>query len=171
MNEEEYLTHFGVKGMKWGIRRFQNKDGTLTNVGKKRYADDSAKSITKQTKQDKYFSDYKTLGYSDKEAKRAAEGRARTERALKIIGGVAAATAVAYVAYRYYDGHADRFIKPNKVMQTVHVGDISERVKPGNPFYATYTKTDSKIYASKVFSHFTDQSNISKFLHESEING
>ena len=60
MNEKEYLAHFGVKGMKWGIRRFQNKDGTLTNVGKKRYADDSAKSTTKQTKQDKYFSDYKS---------------------------------------------------------------------------------------------------------------
>ena len=34
MNE---LNHFGTKGMKWGIRRYQNKDGSLTAAGKKRY--------------------------------------------------------------------------------------------------------------------------------------
>lgn len=32
-----YLQHFGVKGMKWGVRRYQNKDGTLTPNGKNRY--------------------------------------------------------------------------------------------------------------------------------------
>lgn len=34
------LYHHGVKGMHWGIRRYQNKDGSLTPAGKKRYADD-----------------------------------------------------------------------------------------------------------------------------------
>jgi hypothetical protein len=33
---ESELYHFGIKGMHWGIRRFQNKDGTLTEAGKKR---------------------------------------------------------------------------------------------------------------------------------------
>lgn len=37
-----YLRHDGVKGMKWGIRRYQNKDGTLTELGKKRYAKDAS---------------------------------------------------------------------------------------------------------------------------------
>lgn len=32
----EELYHHGIKGMKWGVRRFQNKDGTLTAAGKKR---------------------------------------------------------------------------------------------------------------------------------------
>lgn len=32
------LYHWGTKGMKWGIRRYQNKDGSLTPAGKKRYA-------------------------------------------------------------------------------------------------------------------------------------
>lgn len=37
---EQELCHFGTKGMRWGVRRYQNKDGSLTPAGKKRYADD-----------------------------------------------------------------------------------------------------------------------------------
>ena len=32
-----YLIHFGIKGQKWGVRRFQDQDGDLTEAGKKRY--------------------------------------------------------------------------------------------------------------------------------------
>lgn len=32
-----YLAHYGILGMKWGVRRFQNKDGSLTKDGKRRY--------------------------------------------------------------------------------------------------------------------------------------
>ena len=42
MNNAE-LFHTGVKGMKWGVRRYQNKDGSLTPLGKKRYAKELAK--------------------------------------------------------------------------------------------------------------------------------
>lgn len=35
------LYHWGVKGMKWGVRRYQNKDGSLTSAGKKRYDRDA----------------------------------------------------------------------------------------------------------------------------------
>lgn len=35
------LSHAGVKGMKWGVRRYQNKDGSLTPAGKKRYDRDA----------------------------------------------------------------------------------------------------------------------------------
>ena len=34
---QDYLMHHGVKGMKWGVRRYQNKNGTLTAEGRKRY--------------------------------------------------------------------------------------------------------------------------------------
>ena len=32
-----YLVHYGIKGQKWGIRRYQNPDGSLTEEGKRRY--------------------------------------------------------------------------------------------------------------------------------------
>lgn len=34
---ELYLAHWGIKGQRWGFRRFQNQDGTLTAAGKQRY--------------------------------------------------------------------------------------------------------------------------------------
>ena len=41
MSYESYLAHHGILGMKWGIRRYRNRDGTLTNAGKERYSSDS----------------------------------------------------------------------------------------------------------------------------------
>ena len=39
---EDYLMHHGVLGQKWGVRRFQNKDGSLTTAGKLRAAKNQA---------------------------------------------------------------------------------------------------------------------------------
>lgn len=41
------LIHYGTKGMKWGIRRYQNKDGSLTPAGKKRYSEDESEDYKK----------------------------------------------------------------------------------------------------------------------------
>jgi tRNA(Glu) U13 pseudouridine synthase TruD len=35
--ESNYLAHYGILGMKWGVRRYQNADGSLTAEGKERY--------------------------------------------------------------------------------------------------------------------------------------
>lgn len=39
IDNDEYLMHYGVKGMKWGVRRYRNEDGSYTEEGKKRYRD------------------------------------------------------------------------------------------------------------------------------------
>lgn len=49
MNTELY--HYGVKGQKWGVRRYQYADGSLTPAGKKRYNDNNSEIVSRMMKQ------------------------------------------------------------------------------------------------------------------------
>jgi hypothetical protein len=46
--DEAKLCHYGIKDMKWGVRRYQNKDGSLTPAGKKRYDRDIRENNAKK---------------------------------------------------------------------------------------------------------------------------
>lgn len=47
---DDYLAHHGIKGQKWGVRRYQNEDGSLTAAGKKRYLTKEG-NLTKEGKE------------------------------------------------------------------------------------------------------------------------
>lgn len=54
------LTHHGIKGQRWGVRRFQNADGTLTSEGQRRYARDIRENNAK--KKDNRIKDLEETG-------------------------------------------------------------------------------------------------------------
>lgn len=48
--DENYLCHHGIKGQKWGVRRFQNEDGTYTAAGRERYSIKDSANIKEKNK-------------------------------------------------------------------------------------------------------------------------
>ena len=79
-----YLEHHGILGQKWGIRRFQNPDGTLTEAGKKRQAQYDKLSKDVQKLNDKTWNNMRKLGDKNmviaygKEAEDYAKSRGNT---------------------------------------------------------------------------------------------
>lgn len=94
-SDYNYLSHHGIKGQKWGIRRFQNADGTWTGAGKNRYGDlskyknkragkvyERIHGISNDLKRKSYMtmSQKQSLKKAEKYWKERAEGKDPTEK-------------------------------------------------------------------------------------------
>ena len=80
----EYLAHHGIKGQKWGVRRFRNEDGTLTPAGKERYGNGSSES-DRSEKRRAWFDQAVKMG-KDKPNKSPAE--VVTSESQKTVGNI-----------------------------------------------------------------------------------
>lgn len=63
---ESALAHFGIKGQKWGVRRYQNPDGTYTDAGRKRYGFKSRRKAEKTYKSKEEAIEARDLKYINK---------------------------------------------------------------------------------------------------------
>lgn len=81
------LYHFGVKGQKWGVRRYQNKDGTLTDAGAKRYARDAREQGYDRydSQSGTYYKTSKKNGRSDLKVDASRYAKEDTERTKKLV--------------------------------------------------------------------------------------
>lgn len=137
------LYHHGIKGQKWGVRRFQKKDGSLTSAGKKRYSDSPRKSKHQAKLEEKY----KSQGMSQQEAEIEAKKRIRTERLLVAAGTATIAAAAAYVVHKNLKIKGDGMIKAGGLLRRVEVkGDGVLH----DTFYAVDKKSDGHKYVGKL---------------------
>ena len=146
------LYHHGIKGQKWGVRRFQKKDGSLTPAGRKRYDDDGP--IQKKQKEYKVPKNkslhrlkieekYKAKGMSEKEAEQAAAKRIRGEQ---FAVGAAAVTVAACVAYNKYKNHnVDKVLKNAEFHRIMMTDNPDAPVREGAR-YVSYKKNDMMRY-------------------------
>lgn len=137
------LYHHGIKGQRWGVRRFQNKDGSYTSAGKKRYG--ISEQIGKDLKKS-YAETFKEAhGLSNSDSKKAADEYSKFVKKAVIVGASAAALGVGIYAYKYAGrNYLDNVIKAGTTIQTL--SDSATRMDAGKAFYTAYTKGDKQKY-------------------------
>ena len=115
---EEMLEHHGIKGQKWGVRRFQNEDGTRTAAGKKREQsrsedpahEDYNKAHSGKSVKDMSDAELRTRlnrlqmekQYSQLTDSDTNKGKEFVSKAMKAATGVATATTTALTIYNNY---------------------------------------------------------------------
>ena len=97
--EDNYLAHYGVKGQRWGIRKYQNEDGSLTQLGKEHYGAGSGGNAKLDKEYRKEVAKYKKLSDradidTQKELAQLHDARAKKAAKIGVKTGLAAASII-----------------------------------------------------------------------------
>ena len=174
------LAHHGIKGQKWGVRRFQNADGSLTSAGRKRYDNvpgdrrdnkpsnektyrvPKNKSLHRLQLEDKY----KKQGLSQEQAEQKAAKRIRAEQYVAAAAAVTVASCVAYAMYKGYT--SDKVIKSDSEFQRIMRLAENEQIREGRQYLA-FDKKDKIKYKGLLGSSFETQIKAQKKIDEKDI--
>lgn len=116
-----YLAHHGVKGMKWGVRRYQNRDGSLTSAGKRKYGY-VGNNPTPERLKNRILKD----GYSDPTPERLKNQTrsltsAQKQKIARVGVGIATVATAAYVVHK----NPEKIGRALSKLKGVKVKDIS----------------------------------------------
>ena len=147
------ICHHGIKGQKWGVRRFQNKDGSLTAKGRQRYGETANKREETPEERKKRIS------------RNVAIGAAATATALTVIGAMyikhkynvnikelnkKAASSIKEIRTKPIDLNSlsdkDTVISKGTKFQRISSRKIEDYSEAGKQIYASYLKNDNAIY-------------------------
>ena len=168
------LTHHGIKGMKWGVRRFQNKDGSLTPAGRKRYDEPNqgTNSTNKKTQNTKSKSlhrlkleeKYRNEGLSKEEAEQKATKRIKAEAYIAAAAGVTVASCLAYAKYKNYT--TDKVFKENTEFQRIMRLSPNAIIRDDSRQYIAINKRDKVKYKGLYAQRLNDLNKTPKSIEQ-----
>ena len=159
------LYHFGVKGMKWGVRRYQDKNGRLTTAGKKRYSE----VHDLKSNEDEETTEKNNTVLTKKNV---AKGAAAVGISLAVIGGM-----YLYSSYNYNKKHfpyhttvsdfgnmldinkmssVDTTIKSGSKFYRVSSKSIEDYAEEGKRIYVSHLQKDRRLYKAVMPSYIRD---------------
>ena len=180
LNEELY--HHGIKGMRWGVRRFQNPDGSLTKAGMRRYGDKSPYEVTtsdgdtfrvskgsKNNYNTRSSKVTKTWGQHNKEvddakakkriSKQYAKEQAKGDEALKKSYNRMYVDAYNKAADKMNGGVIDRY---NRAQEKKYGKDYAKRSGYENDYMKMFNKEVSKILSKSMYEFTKSNSHYKK---------
>lgn len=141
------LYHHGIKGQKWGVRRFQNKNGSLTPAGRKRYSDNERVESPEERK--KRIARNVAIGATAATAAIAAIGYMKYSKNLKALDKKAG-TAVKEISTKILDfnqlSNSDLTLSKGTKFQRISSKSLEEYIEKGRIAYASFKKEDNAIY-------------------------
>ncbi len=134
LSYDDYLAHYGVKGMKWGVR----KDEAVGRIKAKRQKAKESRIAADEGK-------YLNKGLTSEEAHAKAVKREKVRHRVKVVGGVAVTAAVAYIGTQEYK---KRFQSVDLPMDTKlkNINRLGDDLDIDRRLYVTYKPGDSKKY-------------------------